>query len=262
MTGQTNEKNYVLITGATVGIGYEMAKVFAKEGYPLILVARQQDRLKEVQAELHQQYGIDVEYFAVDLSGESAAKGLYEDIQARHLPVEILVNNAGFGLIGKFVELNLETQLKMIRLNISSLTILSHLFLKNMLQRNRGKILNIASTASFQPGPLMAVYYATKAYVLFFSEALYYELKGTNITVTTLCPGPTLTDFQRRAGLKDHRVVRLGLMEASKVADAAYRGLMKGKRLVIPGAMNKMGVLTAKFFPRSWIMQTIKFLNQ
>lgn len=225
----------VLITGASFGIGYELAKIFAKEKYNLILVARNLEKLNQIKDELQNP---DIQIFTIqkDLSYPNSPKELFDEINKKGLEIDILINNAGFGLLGSFVELDLQTQLDMIQLNITSLVHLTYLVLPQMIAKNSGKIMNVSSTAAFQPGPNMAVYYATKAFVLSFSEALYAELKSKGITVTALCPGPTRTEFQKRARMENINLERSKLipyMSAEKVAQIGYDGLMKGKRVVI-----------------------------
>lgn len=238
--------NAVLITGASSGLGYEFVKLFAKENYEIIIVARTLERLDKIKDEFSNN---KITVIKRDLTKYNAAKELYNEIKARGINIEILVNNAGFGLLGEFDKLNIENQKDMIELNITALTELTHFVVQEMKQRGRGKILNIASTAAFQPGPLMAVYYATKAYVVSFSEAVAQELKGTGITVTTLCPGATKTNFGKVAGAENANLFRWA-MEADKVARIGFNGLMKGKRVVIAGAFNKIGAYSAKFLPR------------
>lgn len=250
-----------LITGATIGIGYELAKQFAARKYNLILVARNEILLKERVEEFSQQYGVSASYFSIDLGKQGAAHELYKKVTDAGLTVDVLVNNAGFALLGEFAETDLATELEMIEVNVVTLTVLTKLFLKDMLTRKTGKILNVASTAAFQSGPLMAVYYASKAYVLYFSEAVGFELRNSGITVTTLCPGPTRTYFQKRAHVDKHLVARFGTMDPDKVAEIGFRGLMRGRRIVIPGLMNKLGVLSSKFLPRRLILGVIYFLH-
>lgn len=257
-TGQT-----VLITGASSGIGYELAKVFAREGYNLVLVARSELRLVNSAIALQQQFGISAIPLAKDLSQPDAAVELYSQIRQASITVDILVNNAGFGAFGPFTETNWDEESKMIQVNASLLTHLSKLFAADMVRRKSGKILNVASTAAFQPGPLMAVYYATKAYVLSFSEALSSELRGTGVTVSCLCPGPTQTEFHERAEITPSKVVSSNLMmDVETVARIAYRGLMRNKRLIIPGMKNKMLVQALRFLPRKTVTGIIRKIQE
>jgi short-subunit dehydrogenase len=198
MTTQTQKKT-ALITGASGGIGLDLARLFAEGGYDVVLVARTESKLKELATELASKHGVSARAVAADLADPAAPAQLMERLKAEGVQVDVLVNNAGYGGYGTFAETELDAELKMIQLNISALTALSKAVLPGMLARKSGRILNVASTAAFQPGPLMAVYYATKAYVLSFSEALANETKGTGVTVTCLCPGPTKTGFQQQA---------------------------------------------------------------
>jgi uncharacterized protein len=243
-----------LITGASGGIGYELAKLFAKDHYNLVLVARNGSRLAQVADELQRQFGITVRPVALDLTAPRAPQSLFDELQREGVDVDILINNAGYGMLGEFAEVPLEESLGQIQLNVTALTYLTRLFLGPMLQRHSGRIMNVASTAGFQPGPLMAVYYATKAYVISFSEALANELAGKGITVTCLCPGATETGFAGRAGNDQSRLFKqLRPMDAKTVARAGYRGLLKGKTLVIPGVRNWLVMESLRFSPRKMV---------
>jgi uncharacterized protein len=250
-----------LITGASGGIGLELARVFAAEGYDLALVARSGDKLAALAAELERAHRISVKSVVKDLAREPSSQELFDELQREGLAIDVLVNNAGFGSYGHFAELGLASQLEMIRLNMLSLTALTHLFLGPMLARGRGKIMNVASTAAFQPGPLMAVYYASKAYVLSFSEALANELSGTGVTVSALCPGPTRSDFQGRAGIAGSRLVR-SMMDSRTVAEQGYRGLLSGEAVVITGVMNKLMALLTRFLPRKALTQIVRKMQE
>ncbi len=220
----------VLITGASGGIGYELAKLFAHDHRNLVLVARSGDKLAEVAAGLQKKYGIAIKTVALDLAEPAAPKFLFDQLQREKIAVDILVNNAGFGAFGDFAQMPEAEILGQIQLNITALTHLTRLFLPLMLAAHKGRIMNVASTAAFQPGPLMAVYYATKAYVLSFSEALANEMRGSGVTVTCFCPGATHTGFAQRAGTEKSRLFkRFGAMNAETVACDGYRGLMEGK---------------------------------
>lgn len=253
----------VLITGATSGIGYELAKIFARNKYNLVLTGRNEERLNQIKNEFLA-LNISIDTFSCDLAKPNSAKQLFEFLSKHNLEIDFLINNAGFGLLGPFNELDLKSQLEMIQVNITSLVELTHLLIPSMIKRNSGKIMNVASTAAFQPGPDMAIYYATKSFVLSFSEALHYELKDYGISVSTLCPGPTKTDFQRRARMENINLEKsklLPYMSAEKVAEIGYKGLMKGKRVIIPGMMNKIGVMMVKFIPKKIILNVIKIFN-
>jgi len=254
-----------LITGASTGIGYALSKCFAADHHNLILVARQEQRLRQVAEEFHRQHGVTAKVIAADLAHPETPQKIADDIRQASLQVDYLVNNAGFGLGGAFAETALTAELEMMQVNMAALVHLTKLFLPEMLSRKSGRILNVASTAAFQPGPLMAVYYATKSFVLSFSEAIANELKGTGVTVTALCPGPTESEFQKRAHIENTRLVKsklMGFMTSEEVAKIGYQGLMQGKRLVIPGLMNKLGVHSTRLSPRSVTTQIARLLQE
>lgn len=257
-----NDAKTALITGATVGIGYEFSKLFARDGYNLVLVARDEQRLGQRKKELEDEFGIKVNVIPRDLARPEAVEEICSILKKAAIHIDALVNNAGFGALGEFSDLDLKHQLDMIQLNISALTALTGRFLADMQSRGSGQILNVASTAAFQPGPRMAVYYATKAYVLFFSEALAYECKGSGIVVTTLCPGPTATEFQERAGFGNVLLMKANLMSAEKAARIGYRGLQRGKSLVIPGIMNNLLAQGIRFFPRKLVIAIAAMLQK
>jgi uncharacterized protein len=240
-----------LVTGASSGIGLELATLLAKARHDLVLVARGKDRLDGIARGLTEEFGVAVTVLPADLTDPSAPLDIFLALAERRIAIDVLVNNAGFGVYGFFADTSLEKELGMIQVNLAAPTQLAKLFLPGMLERRRGRILNLASTAAFQPGPLMAVYYATKAYVLSFSEALANETAGTGVTVTALCPGPTITDFQARAGLAMTRLFKSPLtMDAASVARAGYDGMMLGKRIVVPGATNRTFVQALRVTPR------------
>ncbi len=241
-----------LVTGASSGIGYELVKILAQEGHDLALVARSGNRLETIAADLRDDFGIHVLVVPLDLSEPGAPDQVFERLREAEFPVDVLVNNAGFGTMGRFVRSDTGAQVDMVQVNITALTHLTRLFADRMLERGEGRIMNVASTAAFQPGPFMAVYFATKAYVLSFSEALAEELRRTGVTVTALCPGPTVTGFQKRAGMEHSPIGgRMVTADATSVARAGYAGMMKGKRVVIPGLFNRVGTLLPRFFPRA-----------
>lgn len=246
-----------LVTGASGGIGLELARLCAKGGHDLVLVARNQAKLEEIAKYLSGMYQIRVEVIPADLADAEAPAAIVEETGRRGLTIDVLVNNAGFGDWGLFGRADLERQLAMIQVNVTSLTHLTRLLLPGMVHRRRGRILNVASTAAFAPGPLMAVYYATKAYVLSFSEAIGNELAGTGITVTVLCPGPTRTGFADRAGLQDSNLFGSPMvMDAAGVAEAGYRGMLHGKAIVIPGLLNKLVIQSIRISPR-WAVRMV-----
>jgi len=243
-----------LITGASGGIGLELAKLLAKDGHNLVLVARSGDKLARVADELQKQFGISAKAVALDLTAAPAPQFLFDQLQREGVAVEILVNNAGYGVFGDFAAIRAEEDLGQIALNIAALTHLTKLFLPPMLERRSGRILNVASTAGFQPGPMMAVYYATKAYVISFSEALANELNGSGVTVTCLCPGVTDTGFQSRAGTDKTLLFKaLRPMNAKAVARDGYRGVMAGKTLVISGFRNWFLAESLRLSPRKLV---------
>lgn len=247
-----------LITGASGGIGLEFAKVFAREGYNLVLVARSTDKLNQLANDLKAKHNLQVRVIAKDLASVTAPQEIFDPLQADGVQIDVLVNNAGFAAYGQFAtETSLTDELQMMQLNMITLTLLTKLFVKPMVERRAGKILNVASTAAFLPGPLMAVYYATKAYVLSLSEAIACELDGTGVTITTLCPGPTETGFQQRAAMEESKLVQNGLMTSAVVAEQGFQGLMAGKTIVIPGLTNKITALFPRFIPRNLIAHIV-----
>jgi short-subunit dehydrogenase len=241
-----------LITGASSGIGLELASLAAQDGHDLVLVARQRERLESVGRGLEEEYGVRVSVLAKDLADPSAPAELWRGLAERGIGIDALVNNAGFGVYGFFAQTSVDRELEMIQVNVAALTHLTKLILPGMLARRRGRILNVASTAAFQPGPIMAVYYATKAYVLSFSEALASECARSGVTVTALCPGPTRTEFEGRAGSPEEIMARKKgfVMGAPEVAREGWRGMKAGKRVVIPGLRNRLLVLSERAIPR------------
>ena len=239
-------RGVTLITGASAGLGAEFARQCAARGEALALVARRRDRLEALRAEL----AGDVHVFSADLAKEGAAQSLIAALEAEGLTVETLINNAGFGLAGRFAERPLDRQSGMIDLNVRTLVELCHLVLPAMRERGRGAICNVASTAAFQPGPNMAVYYATKAFVLSFTEALHHELKGSGIRVSTLCPGPTESEFGEVAGSKSPALERIK-GSAEDVVRAGLKGLDRNKAIVIPGWPNKTTAQMSRLLPRA-----------
>lgn len=255
------EHKTVLITGASQGLGHEFAKIFANENYDLVLVARDKEKLQEVARDLKRD-AIFIKIIDEDLSENEAPQRIYDLLKKDDITIEVLVNNAGSATYGEFVNLPTQNEIDEINVNVTSLTHLTSLFIKDMVPRGSGRILNIASTAAFQPGPLMAVYYATKAYVLHFSEAIAEEARGTGVTVTVLCPGPTSTGFQKSAGMEHVRLFTRSVMKARDVAEEGYKGLMEGKVIVIPGFKNKIMTNAYRFIPRSVAARITKRLQQ
>lgn len=246
----------VLITGFSSGIGKALSQEFAKDGFNIIGVARDKSKMERTAEELQKEYGIEVQLVQKDLAKDGAAKEVYDEVKALNKSIDILVNDAGVGQHGKFVDIPYERYAQLIHLNVISLTHLTRLFLDDMVKRNKGKILNLGSIAGFQPGPLLAVYHATKAYVVSLSEALATELDemDSDVTVTCLCPGPTDTDFFSRADMQEtnvvHHIEKL-MMPPEEVAEGAYKALMDGERIFIPGTMNKVSTFIRRVIPKS-----------
>jgi len=250
-----------LITGASGGIGFELARCFARDGHAVILTARNKEKLERNAEELKKLGAPFITIFPLDLSVPGTAKQLFDDCQRAGLQVDFLVNNAGFGSHGFYPTLDAKDEAEMLQLNITALTELTRLFLAPMLERKAGHIMQVASTAAFQPGPYMAVYYATKAYVLHYSEALAEELRGTGVTITCLCPGATNTDFAARAEMADSFLFRHLAGEAVSVAEAGYRGMMRGKVIVVPGMINRLSIFSLRFGPRALVRRIIAKLQ-
>ncbi len=256
------DRKTALITGASFGIGLELTRIFAREGCNLVLVARSADRLRQLAAEVEKAHGARSLILAADLTDPGAPAYVLDQTTRADIQVEVLVNNAGFGQYGLFAENDLEECLRQIQLNVTTLTHLTRLYLPAMIERGSGRILNVASTAAFQAGPLMAVYYATKAYVLHFSEAIANEIGGTGVTVTCLCPGPTATEFQKRAKLEGIRLTKFGTMDAHAVAEDGYRALMAGKSVVISGFKNWLVAQSVRLAPRRMVTAVARKLQE
>jgi len=254
--------SFTLITGASSGIGRELARVFAAHGHSLILTARDEARLHALAEELASRHGVQTLVIPADLARPESPPALFDELQRRGATVDILVNNAGFSTFGLFHATDTQAILDLLQVNMTALTHLARLFLPGMVQRGRGRLLNVASTAAFEPGPYTAIYYASKAYVLSLSEALASELEGTGVTVTALCPGVTRTEFHQRAGIRNIPVQRLAVMEVEPVAQAGYEGLMRGKRVVVPGAFNQLVPLANRLLPRRWMAEIVKSLQR
>lgn len=246
-------EQFVLITGATQGIGYELAKVFAKNHFPIILVARNRKKLKSVQNEIASNYGVKVEYFFCDISNITDIDNLVNEIKNNGLSVSILVNNAGVGYWGKFEEINIKTQIEMLNLNIIGLTHLCRLIIPEMKKRNSGKIMNVASIAAFTPNPYASTYAASKAYVLSLSEALNVELTGYGIRVSALCPPDVPSGFQKEAGYPEFIPTGIFSSTANYVATRAYKQFMKGKNVIRPWKpLAKLIFFLKEFSPRKF----------
>jgi uncharacterized protein len=244
------DPHWTLITGASSGIGAELAREFAARGHALVLTARRRDRIEALAVELGGRYGIETATLGFDLEDPAAPEALIAALDERGVALHTLVNNAGFGLRGKFAALPYREQAAMVELNVAALAKLSRLVLPGLLERRQGGILNVASTAAFQAGPNMALYYATKAFVVSLSEALHEEAKPFGVTVTALCPGPTATEFASRADLQMSRMFKFGAMGAPAVARAGIAGYLAGRAIVIPGLANRLGAWGSKLAPR------------
>src|SRR5450755_4126402 len=251
-----------LVTGASSGIGLALSRILAKNGFDVVLVARTASKLQDAAKEL-QKSGVSADVIASDLSRPNAAADIVAELKRRNIEIEILVNNAGYGLAGPFVDNDLQRELDMIQVNIVALTQLTKLLRRPMVAQNRGRILNVASTAAFQPGPLMAVYYATKAYVLSFSEAIANELRHSGVTVTCFCPGATHTGFAARAGTEKSRLFKkLGAMSAEKVALDGYRAVMEGRTLAISGTHNWLVAQSTRLAPRKMVTAISRWISE
>ena len=250
-----DRRRIALVTGASSGIGSALCEVFARHGFDLVLVARNLQRLEALADHLRRSHNVNVEVIPADLAQAGAAGRLYARVEQLGLVVDVLVNNAGMIVYGEFRETDLAAELQMVSVNLVALTELTKLFLPSMTSRGRGWILNVGSNGSFAPSPLNAVYSATKAYVLSFSEAIAEELAGTGVTVTALCPGATRSELQARAGMDDVRLLRRGVMDPMVVAEAGYRALMRGRRVEVPGLSNKLEIAASRFLPRRVVVQ-------
>jgi len=254
-----NARPVALVTGASMGLGAEFARLLAAEGYDLVLTARDGERMATLKKEVENLHGVTAHVLVADLTDPRAPEAIHERLRRTGIEVDVLVNNAGFGMYGKFHESDLQTELDMIQVNIIALMHLTKLFVRDMVARRRGRIVNVASTAAFQPGPLQSVYYASKAFVLSFSEAIGNELRGTGVTVTALCPGPTPTGFQTRANVGNLRGLRL-LMRVSPeaVVRAGYHGMKRGTPVVVPGALNNLLVFMVRLTPRRLVTHLVR----
>lgn len=252
-----------LITGASSGIGLHLAREFAKHGHPLILVAPVQAELEQVAQSIETEYGIEARVIAKDLELENSAQEIFDELQREGVTLDILVNNAGKGQNGKFWETPLERDIEMLRLNCEAMVKLLKLFIPQMVRRSRGRILNVSSVGGFEPGPLIAVYHATKAFALSLSESLTTELADSGVTVTTLCPGPTDTDFFIKADMMDTRIVQQGnVMAPQTVAQAGYKALMSGDRIIVPGASNKIMTFARRLMPIAAQAKQMQKMNE
>lgn len=259
--GEVRSRQTALITGASSGIGLEFAQLFAADRYDVVLVARTEDKLKSIKGTLEGQYGITGHVIVADLADPGSPEAIRRAVDEKGLRIDVLVNNAGFGGYGFFHETKLDHELQMIQVNISSLVALTKLFVRDMVARGGGRILNVASTAAYQPGPLQSVYYATKAFVLSFTEAIANELDGTGVEVTAFCPGPTLTEFHARAGTQ-RSFKQMKQQSAADATRGGYEGMRKGKSVVIPGRRNRVLAFGTRFVPRSFAARVARKLQE
>ncbi|MFW6019343.1 MAG: SDR family NAD(P)-dependent oxidoreductase [Bacteroidales bacterium] len=258
-----SEKQTALVTGASGGIGKEFARLLAIKGYNLILVARSKDKLEELQKTWREEFQIEIYIFPTDLANKKQLSQLFNRVKFEQLKVDILINNAGFGDYGEFINANPKKEDAMIRVNISALTTLTRDFAKEMVKNNHGYILNVSSVAAFQPGPLMAVYAATKAYVLSYTQAVANELKGTGVNATVLCPGPVDTDFAKNASLETSRLFKIMQpVSARYVANYGLKAMFKKKVLAVPGFKEKFMAGTVKFLPSKFATQITRKIQE
>lgn len=254
-------KNTALITGASNGIGLELARIHASKGGDLVLVARNKSKLDELKNELEKEFKIVVYTIGKDLSAINSAREVYYETNNQNIQIDILINNAGFGDFGLFAETDWSKESEMINLNISTLTLFTKLYLQDMLKKRSGKIMNLASTAAFQPGPMMAVYFATKAYVLSFSEALSNEVRSKGVSVTALCPGPTTSGFQTAASMDNSKLFsNKNLPKSQEVALYGYNAMIKGKTVAIHGIMNTILATSQRFVPRAVVLKISRMI--
>lgn len=251
-----------LITGSSNGIGYELAKIHAEKSDNLVLVARSKSKLEEFKKELQVKYKVQVYTIGKDLSIPGSAREVYDELKQQNISVDYLINNAGFGDFGLFADSDWNKQEQMINLNITALTHFTRLWLPDMIKRGSGKIMNLASTAAFQPGPMMAVYFATKAFVLSFSEAINCEVRDKGITVTALCPGSTESGFHARVSGESRPVKKRKKPSSKVVAEYGYRAMMKGKTVAIHGLMNTIMATSVRFIPRFLIVKTVRKIQE
>jgi short-subunit dehydrogenase len=254
-------KKTALITGASAGLGAEFAGLFAKDGHDVVLVARRRDKLDTLAAEIKEKHGVTAHVIADDLGSPGAAERIVKELRDRGIEIEFLVNNAGFGSTGAFADLALARELEMVQVNIVALVQLTRLLLPQMIERKSGRVLNVGSTAGFLPGPFMAVYYASKAFVNSFTEALAFELAGTGVTATVSCPGATATEFSQVAGNHSSPLFKSGVMTAREVAEDAYRAMSRGEVVAVSGFKNKMRIASLRFAPRGLARKIAAQLN-
>ena len=256
------DKRTALVTGASSGIGYELTKLLAADGYSLLLVARGEDRLAAVADEMSALHGVSAHVYPADLSLPGAADVLVEAVRRDGHAVDVLVNNAGFTSFGQFHEIDPTRYVDMLELNVVALTLLTRLLLPDMISRRSGRVMNVASTAAFQPGPLMSAYFASKAYVLSFSAGLAHELRGTGVTVTCLCPGPTTSGFQERGVVGHSKIMQGRLLDAPRGAREGYRAMQRGRRQLVVGRWNSVLAFLPRVVPRAMAAAIVGYLQR
>lgn len=261
MADKENSGHTALITGASAGLGREFVELCAADGHNVVLVARRKDRLEQAAETVRSVHGVMARVIAADLSDPATPQAIFEELSGDGVAVDYLVNNAGFGSNGAFVEMPRDRELSMIEVNVSALTALCHLFLPGMIERKHGRILNVGSTAGFQAGPFMATYYASKAYVNHFSEALWHEVKDHGVTVTVSCPGATATEFAEVSGNDKSKLFAGSVADAQTVAREAYEAMMSGRRMIVHGFKNKMLVQSLRLSPRGVVQKIARGLN-
>ena len=256
-----SNRELALITGASMGIGKSLAELFAADGHDVALVARSEDKLRALASELESKHDVSAHVIPADLTDPAAPQRIFEALDSQGLEVDYMVNNAGFGTTGPFVEASLQSQLDMLQVNVNALVALTHLALDKMVVRRKGRVLNIASAAGFQAGPLMSVYYATKSFVILFSEGVAEEVKSAGVTVTAHCPGATATNFADTAGNAKSVLFKLGVAPVDKVARHAYRSMMAGRVVAIEGLINKIAAFSNRLSPRAIVRKLTRWLN-
>jgi short-subunit dehydrogenase len=250
-----------LITGASEGIGLEFAKIFAREKYDLVITARNETKLNEIAIELKNKNDVNVRVVAKDLSTQNAGEEIFNELKNKNIVTDVLINNAGFGVFDNYWNVELQDEKNMLQVNIMALAELANIFAKDMMNRGGGKILNVASTAAFQPGPTMPGYYASKAFVLRYSQAVNFEMRKKGVQVSTLCPGPTITEFQIRSKMNETNMFkRKFAMSAEEVASIGYKGLMKGRSVIIAGGLNWLAAMASRIAPSKISMKVVNWL--
>lgn len=255
-------KGTALVTGASAGLGRDYARLFAADGHDVVLVARRRERLEELARDIARASSVQTHVVALDLAERDAARRLVDELRTRGLAIDFLVNNAGLGTNGPFADADVAQQLAMVQVNVTTVVELTRLLLPDMLARKQGRILNVGSTAGFQAGPFMAVYYASKAFVNSFTEALAHELAGSGVTATVSCPGATETEFAAHAGNANSLLFKLGAADSMSVAREGYAAMMAGKPMVVHGLTNKIGVQALRVSPRSVVVGIAARLNR